>query len=87
MSALSGELSFASVSADLENADELIAGERVDLSAVTKADSAGLALLIELTRRAKEAGKTLRFTGAVQQVRDLIGFFDLDGVLQLDGSA
>ncbi|HZP11678.1 MAG TPA: STAS domain-containing protein [Nevskiaceae bacterium] len=87
MSALTGELSFASVPRLLAQADRLAADARVDLSGVSKADSAGVALLLELTRRAKRAGRTITFSGAPPQLRDLIHFFDLESALQLDSPA
>lgn len=87
MAALTGELSFASVPRLLAQADALAADARVDLSGVTKADSAGIAFLLELTRRAKRAGRAITFSGASAQVRDLIRFFDLESALQLNSPA
>ncbi len=87
MSALTGELSFASVPRLLAQADSLAAEGRLDLSGVSKADSAGVAFLLELTRRAKRAGRSVTFTGAPAQVRDLIRFFDLESALQLESPA
>ena len=85
MSRLDGELNFATVPALVEGADALIADAALDLSGVSKTDSAGLALLLELTRRARARGTELRLTGASGQVRELIRFFDLESVLTLDG--
>lgn len=87
MAALTGELSFASVPRLLDGADALITGAQLDLSGVSKADSAGVAFLLELTRRAKRAGRTITFVGAPPQVRDLIRFFDLESALQLNSPA
>ena len=53
----------------------------VDLQAVDYVDSAGLALLLELTRRAKSEGATLRLTGASEQLRRLTKFFGIDALL------
>ena len=77
MAALTGELSFASVPAALDQADALIADGQIDLSGVTRTDSAGLALLLELTRRARVNGK---------QLRDLVKFFELDAALTFEES-
>ena len=86
MAALTGELSFASVPAALDQADALIADGQIDLSGVTRTDSAGLALLLELTRRARVDGKQLRLSGAAKQLRDLVKFFELDAALSLEGT-
>jgi phospholipid transport system transporter-binding protein len=87
MAALTGELSFSSIPRLLGQADALAAEPRLDLSGVSKADSAGLAFLLELTRRAKHAGRALILAGAPTQVRDLIRFFDLESALKLDPPA
>jgi anti-anti-sigma factor len=87
MASLQGELTFASVPALLQQAPGLIADGRLDLSKVSNADSAGLALLLELTRRAKAKGGDLRLASAPPQVRDLIRFFDLETALKLDSAA
>lgn len=75
------ELSFASVPSWLARADALIADGRLDLSGVRRADSAGLALLLELSRRAKQRGQTLTLQGANPQVTGLAAFFGLEGIL------
>lgn len=75
------DLSFASVPDWLARADALIAGGRLDLGGVRRADSAGLALLLELSRRAKERGQTLILQGANPQVTGLAAFFGLEGIL------
>jgi phospholipid transport system transporter-binding protein len=87
MAALTGELSFASVPRLLQQADTLASDPRLDLSGVSKADSAGIAFLLELTRRAKRGGRTLTIAGAPAQVRDLIRFFDLESALTIDSAA
>lgn len=87
MPALAGELSFASVPNLLERLDALAADSALDMSAVDKADSAGLALLLELTRRARAGGRQLTLAGVRAQVRDLIRFFDLDCALKMDEPA
>ena len=84
MTTLNTELTFASVPSLLAQADQLASGPQVDLSGVGKCDSAGVAFLLELTRRAKRAGRTLTIAGAPAQTRDLIRFFDLESALKLD---
>lgn len=83
MATLEGELSFARVPALLAQADALAAASPLSLSAVTRADSSGLAFLLELTRRARGRGLELRFTDVPAQVGELAGFFGLDAVLGL----
>ena len=89
--AISGELSFRNAVAALDAAQAALAGGpntastpfEVDLSGVTRADSAGLALLLELAREARAAGRELRCTGVPEQLRRLAGFFGVTDVLAL----
>jgi phospholipid transport system transporter-binding protein len=85
--ALSGALSFASVGDALDKLREAArAGSgplELDLSGVTRVDSAGLALLLELARAARAAGRELKLTGAPGQLRRLAGFFGLSPLLAL----
>lgn len=81
---LEGELSFARVPQWLAQAATLSASDTLDLSRVTRADSAGLALLLELTRRAKARGAVLKLHGAPDQVVDLARFFGLQSILGFD---
>lgn len=84
---LSGELSFARVVEVLEQARPALRGGTgpfaVDLAGVTRVDSAGLALLLELARDARAAGRELRFTHAPEQLRRLADFFGLSELLAL----
>ena len=83
---LSGELTFASAAQALEGARGEVAGQgplELDLSGVTRVDSAGLALLLELARAARKAGRDLRCTRAPEQLRRLAEFFGLTQVLAL----
>lgn len=62
--ALSGELDLASAAALLAAGSAAFAGQAevdVDLSRVGRADSAGLAVLIEWTRLARNAGTRITF--------------------------
>jgi len=79
---LEGELSFAQVPQQLRQAEALIAGGSLDLSRVSRADSAGLALLLELSRRSRPA--TLVIRGANEQVLQLSRFFGLDKILHFE---
>lgn len=78
---LSGELSFATVSGHLAQASALIAAPTLDLSGVTRCDSAGIAFLLELQRRAQAANRPLTFTGASPQLQELAQSYGLSGIL------
>ena len=84
--AISGELTFASVpelwgrccsrfseSAELE----------IDLSGIHRADSAGLALLVECVRQAHQTGKSIRFFNIPAQMLAIARVSSLDQVLPL----
>jgi phospholipid transport system transporter-binding protein len=83
MATLPPALSFSTVPALLSQADGLLAAGVLDLSGVTRADSAGISFLLELNRRAQARGVPLRITGANEQIRSLLKFFGLDGILTL----
>ena len=80
---LEGELTLARVRDWLARADELASADRVDLAKVTRVDSAGAALLLELTRRARRDGRELVFVNAGQPLRSLLEFLQIDRVLKL----
>ncbi|HZR38049.1 MAG TPA: STAS domain-containing protein [Nevskia sp.] len=79
---LEGELSFAQVPQLLRQAEALVAGGSLDLSRVSRADSAGLALLLELSRRSRS--RPLAIRGANEQVLQLSRFFGLDKILHFE---
>ena len=81
---VSGELSFATVTALLLQSRSLFAGEsdlEVDLSGVTHADSAGLSLLIEWLRLAKQQSKKLHYLALPTQLSALASISEVDGLL------
>ncbi len=84
---LSGELNFATTPEVLAQASATVdaagtsAPLALDLSGVTRADSAGLALLLELTRAAQARGGKLQIEKAPPQLRKLAEFFGLDELL------
>lgn len=82
-SELRGDLTLKSMPAWLAKAEALSAAGRLDLSGVERADSSGLALLLELNRRARARGAALEFVGAPSQLRTMATFFGLDAVLKL----
>ena len=82
--ALAGELNFARVPQLLAQAEALAAGGALDLGGVSQADSAGLALLLELSRRSKARGRQLSIRGANQQIVQLARFFGIDQILHFE---
>lgn len=53
----------------------------IDLGGVTEADSAGLALLIEWVRIARQAGRPIRFENAPRQISALARISDVEDLL------
>ncbi len=80
---LSGELSLPTMADWLPRIDRLATAGSLDLSGVTHADSAGIALLLELRRTAQSRGQNLQFTNAPAQLRQLTDFFGLTSALSL----
>lgn len=82
-----GDLTFATVTALLGDSSPLFgAGTgalQVDLSGVGRADSAGLALLIEWLRLARTAGRELRFQAVPAQMEAIAAASGLTGILPL----
>ncbi len=56
----------------------------IDLREVSRADSAGLALLVEWLRLAKTKGRSLKFVNAPEQVKSLIRVNGLDRALGVE---
>lgn len=84
MNGLSGELTQFTVPGLIGAATRLAANGALDLSTVTRADSAGLALLLELKRRARRNGATLTLIGAPPQLLGLARFFSVSSLLDLE---
>jgi len=81
---LQGELDFTHVPQLLAQAEALSADGILDLGGVSNADSAGLALLLELSRRSKARGRHLSIRGANGQIVQLARFFGLDKILRFE---
>jgi phospholipid transport system transporter-binding protein len=86
---VAGSLDFASVPARLRESSGWFKAHdagltRVDLGGVIRADSAGVALLLEWIRDAEQAGAKLQFTNAPAQMRAIIDFCALGDVIPLD---
>ena len=84
---LAGALTLQTVPRQLHDADALATATDIDLREVTRIDSAALAFLLELTRRASVQGRALKFVNAPAKLRSLATFFQLDGVLSLGAQA
>lgn len=85
---LCGELSFANVPALLREGRNLFDGQgqvTLDLKEVTRSDSAGLALLVEWTRQAREHGSRLIFRNISPQMLAIAQVSGLDHILSLNG--
>jgi len=82
---LSGDLTFATVLAHREALAPAVSAQaaEIDLSGVGYADSAGLSLLLELTRLARAGGHELRFVRVPPAVSKLAQFFGLGDMLPL----
>lgn len=74
-------LTFERAARGYARADELIADGCIDLADVRQVDSAGIALLLEMKRRAQRAGRTIEFVDTPLQLRGLLAFFGVDGLL------
>lgn len=85
-----GELSFETVPALLQQSQPLFAScpqLQIDLSGVSRADSAGLALLIEWVRRARALDQEVSLLNMPEQMRDIVRVSGLDNVLPFGSSA
>ena len=83
---LEGELGFSSVPAVLAHAGAEMLGSdgvRVDLKGVTRADSAGLALLVEWLRESEYAGQAISFVNVPRQLLSIARVCGLDDILSL----
>jgi phospholipid transport system transporter-binding protein len=85
---VSGLLTYDTVAELYRSSGSWFAGQGdlvIDLAQVTRADSAGLALMVEWLRRAQTAGRKLRFANVPAQMQTLIRVNGLQGAL-LNGS-
>jgi len=87
--ALEGELTFTTVPAAHERLREILDGRSrlvLDLASVGRADSASLALLVELQREARERGVELQMTGMPDQLMRLARLSGVDSLLTAGAS-
>jgi len=83
---VTGELSFDSAISWRKQLQTAIAESdtlTIDLAKVSHSDSAGLALLIDATRFAKELNKSVEFVNMPAQMRELLLVCDLGDVLPI----
>lgn len=84
---LQGELGFDSVSSVLRHAGANMLGSgrlEVDLTGVTRADSAGLALLVEWLRESEKTGNEITFINVPPQLLSIARVCGLDEILSLN---
>jgi phospholipid transport system transporter-binding protein len=81
---LEGELSFETVPPLVHRGRSLFESEgevSLDLAQVTRADSAGVALLIEWRREAQRRGRTIRFENIPAQMQAIARLSAVDQLL------
>lgn len=79
-----GPLDISSVAQALEQIEPLMSGggrQTVDLSGVERIDSAGLAFLVELLRRAKRVDVSLEFRNVPAHMKAISSVYGLGAVL------
>jgi phospholipid transport system transporter-binding protein len=87
---LTGELGFATVAGLLKETRNGIPGDadaRIDLSGVTRADSAGLALLVEWLRVAERRGGSVTFVNMPEQMQSIARVCGLEAILNPNATA
>ena len=86
---LGGELSFQSVPALSKHIEELLQENSelvIRLDNITRADSAGVAMLLEWLRQARQQGKSIVFLDIPQQMLSIVRVSGLDSILPLSRS-
>lgn len=80
-----GDLGFGTVTALYREARRVVEGSAftVDLGGVQRADSAGLALLVEWTREAYALNRSVRFVNMPAQLKQIASVSGLDRILPL----
>ena len=84
---ISGELNMQTVPALLEQVEPILNRSQdevcFDLQAVTRSDSAGLALLVEWMQFARQRDRKLSFRNLPDQLRDIARISGLEDILPL----
>nr|WP_024966674.1 lipid asymmetry maintenance protein MlaB [Pantoea sp. IMH] len=55
--------------------------DTIDVSALSRVDSAGLALLVHLQQIAQQQGNTLKFSGITDKLHSLISLYNLQQII------
>ena len=83
--ALRGDVSFRTAESILRASERTFRGQEtidLDLSGVTRTDSAGLALLLEWLRRATRAGRKIHFANIPEKILAIAVTADTSELLQ-----
>ena len=84
---ITGEMSFATVNSLLAASSGFNFTGRpvldIDLGGITRADSAGLALLVEWTAKARLGATDIRFRNMPAQMREIARMTEVDKLLSL----
>ncbi len=79
---LQGELDRETLLAVWQQREEMMGQiDTIDVSALERVDSAGLALLVHLRQMLQQQGKTPRFTGINGKLRSLITLYNLQQLI------
>lgn len=83
---LTGVLSFDTISQlqdDIETLTKQGPEIVLDLSGISRVDSAGIVVLLEWMKHARESGRQIFFANIPQQLLDIARVSDLDGILPI----
>lgn len=81
---LEGDVGFVNARRLWEQGEVTLGGQQrmeIDLSAVSRADSAGVALLLAWTRQARRDGATIRFVNIPAQMRAIAAACGVESIL------
>ena len=84
---LGGELSLATSAGLYRAMKPRLSGEGrllVDMQGVTRADSAGLALMLEWVEQARQRGRPIRFRGVPEALRSIARFSNVLDLVPLE---
>ena len=82
---ISGKFEFETVAAAYFQSMKMFSPHsqlELDLSGVTDADSAGLALLLEWVHWAKQSAREIRFKNIPDQIQTIANISEVDGILR-----
>jgi phospholipid transport system transporter-binding protein len=88
--ALAGDLRFENAARVLAEGDAAfgsLADAEIDLAGVARVDSAALALLLEWSASAREAGRSLRYRNVPEAIAALAGISEVSELIGPDGGS